>query len=191
MAFLSLQVVILGAQESPAQKEAIDKILNSWEGPNKPNRETIAKVFKAWEGQPHRLDSELISDFLAHQTEFESLIAMIQSDRLITRIDDTWTLPSDLNSIGVTDARLAEYRNLFKRLGIFRGFSADPKREEIRLLVSCQGMVARGSCKSFVYFKNPPKKVVTNLDVFSKDDGTDGSWYRHIQGPWYLEFNRN
>jgi len=181
----------MGAQETPAQQEAIDKILDSWEGPNKPSRETIAKLLKAWEGQPHKPDSELISKFLSHQPEFEHLISMIQSDRQITRIDDDWTLPSDPSSVGITNARVADYRVRFKQLGIARGFAADTKREEIRLLVSCQGTVVRGSSKSYVYLKSPPKELVTNLDALSKDDGTDGTWYRHIQGPWYLEFDRH
>ena len=191
IALLSFQVAFLGAQETPAQKEAIDKVLNSWEGPNKPDRETLAKVFKAWEGQPHRLDSELIADFHSHKVEFESLISMIQGDRLITRIDDDWTAPSDPSTVGVSKARVDEYRNIFKRLGIARGFAVTANRGEIRLLVSCQGMVTRGSSKSFVYFKHPPKVVISNLDSFTKDDGTDGTWLRHIQGRWYLEFDRH
>ena len=154
-------------------------------------KEAIAKVLKAWEGQPHQSDSDLILNFRAHQKEFLKLLSMIQADARITRIYEDWTSPSEMSSIQVSDGRVGEYRGLFKLLGLARGFSADPARKGIHLLSSCQGWVGRGSSKGYVYLKVPQKEVMPCLDSLTKDDGSDGTWFRHIEGSWYLEFDRH
>lgn len=139
-----------------------------------------------FEGQPHLPDDQLIANFQAHKPEFERLRLMILEDKGLTRVDVDWTQPNDPTTIGVTPERIAEYRRLFTQLGLARGFSA--YRHDIEFLASCQGWVASGSSKGYLYKAKPPLTLEDNLDQYSSQERAVGYGYRKIEGSWYLYF---
>jgi hypothetical protein len=141
-----------------------------------------------FEGQPHLADDQLIGKFHEHRADFERLREMVLEDRGLTRVDDDWTAPSDPTTIGVTADRIAEYRLLFKKLGLARGFSAGLDRREIELLASAQGWVAHGSHKGYVYTVRVTESLDADLDHYSSQERPLGSGYRRIEGNWYLYF---
>jgi hypothetical protein len=113
---------------------------------------------------------------------------MVLDDKRLTRVDEDWTAPEDPTTIGVTAERIAEYRALFKKLGLARGFSAGLDRREIELWASAQGWVAHGSHKGYVYTARVPESLDTDLDQYSSRERPLGSGYRRIEGNRYLYF---
>jgi hypothetical protein len=141
-----------------------------------------------FEGQPHLSDSQLIAAFQTHKPDFERLRTMILEDKGLTRVDDDWTVPTDPQTIGITVQRIAEYRKLFQKLGIARGFSAYEDRHEIEFWASAQGWVAHGSHKGYVYASAIPAPILESLDSLAAQKGNVGYGYKHIEDNWYLSY---
>ncbi len=140
-----------------------------------------------FEEQDHQPDEVLITNFREHRVEFEQLKAMVIRDDLMTRVDDNWTNPTNLASDQVT-----EYRRLFKVVGTPRGISSPVGRERIQFIASSQGWVASGSSKGYLYLRNAPrsKDLLNNLDDYNAMRELDKPFLRHIEGNWYLFFQR-
>lgn len=140
--------------------------------------------------QPHLPDKELIANFNAHKADFEKLVSMVLEDKDLTRVDDDWTSPRDPQTIGVSPERIAEYRQMFAKLGLPRGFSATVDKTRIEFIASSQGYVTHGSSKGYLYGdKSFSGEVVESLDEMSLAKRPFGSGCRHIEGKWYLYFN--
>ena len=71
-----------------------------------------------------------------NRVTFEALIVMINEDRGLERVDVDWTRPDDPSKIGVSSARIAEYRRIMRRIAVARGFYAFEPRDEISFLAS-------------------------------------------------------
>ena len=141
----------------------------------------------------HKSDAEMIANFRAKEAQFEHLLQMVildeksVGDRLF-RIDYDWTEPKDLEAIGISDERVAEYRRLFNELGVPRGFYAYGKGDVYYFIASSQGLAVSGSSKSYVWRREPPEYLV-NEDIKEHVLKNETSRaYRHIQGKWYLSF---
>jgi hypothetical protein len=118
-------------------------------------------------------------------------------------VDDTWTKPEDPATIGVSAARIADYRARFHRLGIPRGFEAYGGPEHIIFLAWVQGITVAGSAKGYAWCEKAPENLVPDLDAaweenhreyLKKNQQQPNHWekhldfYRHIEGNWYLHF---
>ena len=97
----------------------------------------------------HPSDAVLLQRFNQNEADFERLLTMLREDRQLQRVDDNWTRPSDPNSIGVSPERIAEYRRLFAKLGIPRGFYAFHDPERFTFLASTFGLSVSGSAKGY------------------------------------------
>ena len=140
-------------------------------------------------GSEHSTDEQMISNFQEHRSEFEQLLEMIRSDKGLLRVDDTWTLPEDPQTIGVSRDRINEYRNMFYRVGVPRGFSAPESRESIELIATTKGLSVTGSAKGYAWLASRPVVVVDDLDTYWSKDGKSFRAFRHIEGNWYLWFD--
>lgn len=134
-------------------------------------------------------DAAMIRNFQAHRPEFELLRAMIANDKGLQRVDQNWTSPEDLSTIGITEKRIAQYRSLFRKLGVPRGFKAYRGPEEIDLLAYSFGMLDSGVGKSYSWLAHPPETTVPSLDR-PPDQPREGHHdaYRLIEGHWYLHY---
>jgi len=145
-------------------------------------------VFHTIDGQPHKSDQELISNFQAHQSEFEMLRSMALQDPSLSVIDMDRTDPPDTLTIGVPNDRITEYRRLFKRLNLSRGIRRFQTVDKIQFIASSQGYVVHGSSKSYLYTTEPPAQLHDDLDQFSNTNARTSTVYRRIQGNWYIEY---
>jgi hypothetical protein len=151
-------------------------------------------------GEPK--DAGLIKNFQDHRQEFEALRVMIIHDQGLHRVDADWTDPADPSTIGITPGRIAEYRAIFRKLGIPRGFSN--YSGSIELLAHCEGIAVSGSSEGYCWLASPPEKLVSSLDEFRAKQSDEygkflehkpNSWqkhgnaYRHIEGNWYLHYD--
>lgn len=163
----------------------------------------LASVLSSCGGDRTPTDTTLIERFEKHRAEFEALRQMVQSDQGLVRVDDTWTKPEDPTTIGVTAARIADYRARFRALGIPRGFQAYGGPDHILFLAWVQGITVAGSAKGYAWCEKTPDDVVPDLDAaweanhqeyLKKNRQQSNHWekhldlYRHIEGKWYLHF---
>ncbi len=111
-------------------------------------------------GSSHPSDQFLLVNFKKHEQDFEKLIAMIRKDKKLQRVDDTWTNPSNPQSIGVSQERIQEYRVFFSKLSIPRGFYAFHAPERFTFFASTQGLSVSGSAKGYAYLEEKPDLVV-------------------------------
>lgn len=133
---------------------------------------------------PHRPDAEMISNFNEHRQEFELIRTMAETDKEVSRIDENWTDPENLDP-----NKIAEYRRLFAVIGTPRGISK--YQERVELIASSLGWVASGSAKGYTYATNKP---TNGYFADSLDDPevltSQARYIKHIDGNWYLFFER-
>jgi hypothetical protein len=135
---------------------------------------------------PHKSDEELIANFKTHEAEFDQLLQMVVADKGLLRVDDDWTNPTDPKTIGVSDERIATYRNIFRKLDIPRGFSS--YQGGVEFISSSQGLAVGGSSKCYTWLEKPPPKLVDNIETYRSKPGASYPVFRHVQGNWYLVF---
>lgn len=141
--------------------------------------------------RPHETDEKLILRFHQQRHAFETLRTMIASDTQLERMDDTWTRPSDLAAIGISEDRKRTYKTLLDKVSIPRGIEAyDKERRSFRLLASTQGTTVSGSTKGYLWSADPPAPQVDELDSAVAGNVRPFFGYRHIADDWYLFFER-
>ena len=136
-------------------------------------------------------DEVLIANFRTYRAEFERVREMSTEDATMARVGDNWTNPSTMDS-----ARVAEYRRLFKIIGTPRGITVRRDHDWIEFMSTGHGWVASSSSKGYLYFKGNPKLKGGPLKLVDSLDGY--GWHsqhtfvvRHIEGSWYLYFERS
>lgn len=148
----------------------------------------------------HPSEEWLISNFNDHEDEFMRLIDDLAHDRQkgLKRIGDTWTDPSDPESIGISEQKIADYRETFEKLGV---------RSTVYLFddhyifaASPSGLSVSGSSKGYYYSEAEPQnyfkegcgkstKPVESIDTFENCVGGHSYViYQHIKGNWYLYY---
>jgi hypothetical protein len=55
--------------------------------------------------------------FRAHRGDYEILLTMLQQDKNLTFVNEGLTLPADPATIGISPARIVQYRRILSRLG--------------------------------------------------------------------------
>ena len=132
-------------------------------------------------------DHQLINNFHRNVTTFNELALMAEADKGLTRVDDNWTDPSDPQTIGISQARIARYRQLLNAVGTHRGFETGGKGQEVDFLYCTQGSATSSdTSKGYAYLPVPPKQTLRSLDHCSLNEKNGVKAYRHIQGCWYL-----
>jgi len=143
-------------------------------------------AFPETKDQEHLPDEVLIQNFHDHRTAFEQLRIMLERDDDIFRIDEDWTDPPE-----ISQEKVGEYRRLFDVVGTRRGFYNRRNPLRIELIASARGWVTSGSTKGYVFLEEPPETLDPSLDRFHTGNGAnDRAAYRHIEGNWYLFFER-
>ena len=111
---------------------------------------------------------------------------MIVHDKGLSQVFGDRTYPEDPATVGVSPARIAEYRRLLKELGIEGGILAPTDKKSVELMSSTRGFVTHGSRKGYLYTEEKVDEVVADLDQVSASGV--GSGLRRIEGNWYLLF---
>jgi len=148
-------------------------------------------------------DAEMLRNFQQHRAEFEQLREMVSTDAGLQRVDQDWTRPDNPAAIGISAERIAEYRRIFHKLGIPRGFQAYGDRSEIKFIAHAEGLAVAGHAKNYVWSASEPDELVDSIDQFrvdemkqyrdyleKKSETFQKHWnvYRRIEGNWYLNW---
>lgn len=132
-------------------------------------------------------DREMLTHFQRHRATFDHLAGMVQADKRLKRVDYNWTDPADPRQVGVSPARISEYRRLLDSAGVHRGFEVWDRSEGVKFLYWGQGSaISSDTDKGFAYLTKPPKRTLASLDACGPDKKNGVLAYRHIEGNWYL-----
>lgn len=132
-------------------------------------------------------DAAMLKHFKKHSGTFETLIGMTGADKALTRVDWNWTMPADLQSIGVSSERLATYHTLLREAGMPRGFQRSQDQLEVDFLFWLRGSaVSDDETKGFAYRSSPPPSLLSTLDDIRIESRDYWIAYRHIRDNWYL-----
>ena len=134
----------------------------------------------------HKSDQQMIQDFLKNENKFYNLLNMVSHDEGLNRVDDNWYDPENLDSINISKERIELYRQLFKELGIPRGFYRY-SNGDVEFISSSQGVAVSGSSKSFIWHQKKPSHLVESIDLDEKY--INYPVYRHIKDHWYIMFD--
>jgi hypothetical protein len=125
----------------------------------------------------------MISNFQAHRTEFNKLLAMFQADTGLLYFSKGNTRPENAQSVGVAKERLKEYESLFSELGLdgVGDLSQSGSKNEVWFFTSIDGP-RQSTFKHYAFVTQPAKGIVQDLD----QGASKSAPYRLIEGRWYL-----
>jgi len=142
---------------------------------------------------------KLVQNFNENKENFRVLNEKILIDQKkgLERVDDTWTRPGNLESIGLNNKDVKDYRDDFKRLGVPRGFYSYP--DKVMYVVYTSGLSISGSSRGYLYSIEEPKnyfkkncgyseRPLKNIDDFGGCEGYAASYtiYQQIDKDWYI-----
>jgi hypothetical protein len=155
----------------------------------------VALSLAACADDPRPTDAALIAQLRAKMPLFRELVAMIEQDRDLERVDVDWTRPDDPATIGVTPERIAIYRKLMTEAGVPRGFYALKPRKAITFIAYASGLFTHGWAKNYVYLLPGAESERYGFDLEEGDLDAAAAGekkylgYRHIEGNWYLQLD--
>lgn len=141
--------------------------------------------------------ASLERDFHEHRAEFDKLLSMALDDAQFQGGPfDIFNVTADAGiSRGwmlhpLSAERVVAYQRLLDDLRlerIRRWWTADP----IKFIRWSRGSFEHGRSKGFVYTEHPPDTLIDDLDEYEHDAKGDGEAWRHLDGNWYLFFERS
>ena len=136
---------------------------------------------------PHPTDTEMEQILKSHQSEFNTLIGMLNEDEDIVRLDEKFVFLTEGSTRSVPQERLAAYRSIFAKLRLQRGFQRD-KNNALRFIASSGGVLSTSE-KSYIYSTTPLTPLVDSLDqVIERDHGDQKPVFKKLHGDWYLYY---
>lgn len=124
----------------------------------------------------------MINHLESNFSEFENLLLMFEKDGMSV-VHPSWVQPKNK----ISEARLAEYRDIFVRLELDGGLRSWGG-ESVRLISHSSGFVFGGSEKGFMYKPENPSPLYESLDIPPEDLLSNVSAYRYVKKNWYLEY---
>lgn len=158
-------------------------------------------------GDTNLPESRIVESFARDKAMYERLASMLRADAGLTAVDETWTEPRDPASVGVGEKRIAEYRALFKSLGLGGGVRAyGSPIHNIGYIHESAGLAVSGYSFGVEWRSETPEngpyaafRVVQNIsDTIRNRRTKDGHGnatreslylYRHLEGQWYLYYS--
>ena len=132
----------------------------------------------------YRPDDFLIENFQVHKGEFNTLLELFRADKGLIYYSRGYTIPENTQSVGLSPARLEQYRQLFLKLGLDGMAAADRvtgDKDEVWFFTSIEGS-RPSTFKHYAYVNKPPNGIIQDLDK----QGSKSNPYRHVEDNWYL-----
>ncbi|PKL43488.1 MAG: hypothetical protein CVV41_10540 [Candidatus Riflebacteria bacterium HGW-Riflebacteria-1] len=146
-------------------------------------------LFSYNRGDLHPADKTLLANFTRNEQVFEKLVEMIRTDKRLLRIDQIWTIPTNPQSVGITEARILEYRTLLIRLGLSLALYEFHRPVTIILVAASKDWVRSPPRQGYAYLEMKPNHVVGTLKNYWPKAGKPVTVYQHIKGNWYIFFD--
>jgi hypothetical protein len=153
-------------------------------------------------------DAAMIEYFRRHRANFDSLVVMTRQDTLITMLDKSrigrvmgceyyaripgggeFGYNGPRPELGMTAKRLDAYQKLIRPLHVVFIHST---RSVVIFQAGIRGGMVPDAKKDFVWRSTPPELLLASLDELERRPSyllsPFESYYRHIEGNWYLSF---
>jgi hypothetical protein len=141
----------------------------------------------------HPSGAKLIQQWHDHRTVLDQLVKNFQADKALNRVAPDFTRPDDPSTIGVTPARIAEYRELLQKARVGKGIEGYGDKDAITFIVSALGLSVSGSGKGIAYLEGAPEILVPDLDAYVSQALADHSRsftaFQRIDKNWYLYYD--
>ena len=138
-------------------------------------------------------DGAMITNFETHKADFERIVALLAEDSDVIRIgpDFTWLDPNtDTNhehlTSGISDERLAAYRQIFAKLGLQNGLVRYLETDRVYFFAETKGLLTGGAGKGYVYSKTELSPIFPSLEGLDLTAIEGNRAYRRISDKWYL-----
>jgi hypothetical protein len=130
--------------------------------------------------QHAHIESIEMSRFRAHRGDYEMPLAMLKHDNNLTFVNEGLTSPDDPATIGISPARIAEYRRILSRLG--RGsLNYVPGSGSALFVADSMGD------DNILFF---PIRASAFAAAYGPPFGTPPAQAHHIDDDWYLSSER-
>jgi hypothetical protein len=140
-------------------------------------------------GGGHPSDDSLRSRLFSHRLSFTKLVQMANRDPNAVRIDPAFTIPDR----ALSQTRWAEYRSLFRELGLEYGISR-PEKDVVLMPFSATGLFGgRGTTKGYAYSAEHLKSVAGSLNDQAAIPCSGIKHcivYKYIEENWYIFFEK-
>jgi hypothetical protein len=137
-------------------------------------------------------DAVIIARFNAHRIEFSRLIDMFHTDGIEGRLSCDGRSPAIDDGVRgpqpISAQRRAEYERIFQVYGCDTAVYYYSSRGIAEFPLWSRGMLWAGAGKSVMFIQDG-----SPAPLLASTDHTQGAVtvYRHIEGPWYVEYDRN
>jgi hypothetical protein len=141
----------------------------------------------------HPSSAKLLQQWHDHRAELQQLVTDFQKDKALNRVAPDFTRPDDPSTVGVSPARIADYRERLQKAEVSRGIEGYGDKDAITFIVSALGLSVSGSGKGIAYLEGDPEILVPDLDAYvSKalaDHSRSFTAYQRLEGNWYLYYD--
>jgi len=117
-------------------------------------------------------DEVLLANLDRHEATPDQVVRMVKADKGLIRVDVNWTRPDNPQTIGVSPARIGDYRRLLTRAGVPRGFQETESADEIQFLYYVFGSaVSSDRFKGYAYLTKPRTFAIESEFLRRRKDG--------------------
>jgi hypothetical protein len=142
----------------------------------------IFLLLSACSENPNPKDKDLLENFKQHQTELSRVVHMLGEDRKLQHLWPDSITPKD----AIDEDRWDEYRRLMSSIGS-RGIHANLGKESAVMFRS-DSLNYASYDKGYVYSEKKLEPLKESLDLKRTDVPPYHTYYRHIEGNWYLYY---
>jgi hypothetical protein len=145
-------------------------------------------------------DGSTIARFNAHRAEFNQLVGMFRTDGIEGRLRCNGRSPEGDDAVRgqqpISAQRRAEYEKIFQAYRCDTAVYYFSGRGIAKFPLWSKGMLWAGADKSVMFIPDePPTPLLASTDNYhwTQRDHAQGAvtLYRHIDGPWYVEYMEN
>ena len=136
----------------------------------------------------HPSDRAMEEQLLSREANFAELVKAFSEDSYVNSIGLDYALMEGDAKEALSEARLSEYRDMLKRLGLSR---IGRGGGGIHLSISTKDLLVARSHKDFYYAKFEPSPLVDSIDSISGAGGDrrdQAPVFKKIKGNWYLYY---
>jgi len=130
-------------------------------------------------------DAKMIDRFKQKKPIFETLVQMVLEDKL----DGTlWISTPDGSPATIPNPRAMEYKALLNQAGVIGVMRMEKGARKDQIIFFTPTPFLSTEEKIYVYSSSPPYPLLESLDKGRQEFKPYVSYYKHIEGNWYLEY---
>ncbi len=136
-------------------------------------------------------DQDVLRIFQKHRSTLQEVVEFCAKHPKLTRIAQNFTYPEDYTIAHVSPDELRGIRGKLEQAGFPEGVIATPGSYGPKFLFMTGGLLTGGVAKGVLHSPSTPRPLKPSLDEMGWKNHSHESGYRHIDGSWYVFFDRS